>query len=504
VVQQRSLPKHVQAFFSNQTYPHPVSPIEMIETHISWVFLTGEYAYKLKKPVRFDFLDFSTLKKRKYYCEQELHLNQRLSQAIYLDVLPVYEQKNGSYSLVGEAGNVVDYCLKMKQFNQDSLFDELIAKGKLLPDWMDSLAKDVANFHQLAEINEDIELNHIGLLTEHIQANFAIATAHAGKVITQKKVTTLLNFAKKELHENFNNLKQRQEKGHIRDCHGDLHLRNITLFHHKPLVFDCIEFNDEFRMIDTMNDVAFLVMDCEAHTRPDLGFRFLSRYLEHCADYEGLKLLPLYLFYRASVRGKVGCLLADEQSEPKRQQQLDEAAKYFELTAHYALKKKPKLIVIGGLSGSGKSHLSLLACGQERAVIIRSDATRKRIHAVHADLSLYGEEMHEYTYQAMLETAKVSLNAGFSAILDATFLSTKSRQQVAKFAHQQGIDLLFFWLDICEKMLRERIHQRMKLNDDISDADLEILELQLAGYEKPKEPWIQFLYSSHAWKPDKP
>jgi len=320
-------PPHIQDFYKPETYPHPVSHIEMIQTHASWVFLSGDFAYKFKKPVDFDFMDFSTLAKRKYYCEQELKLNRRLAPDLYLDVLPVY--RHGDTYNLSKPGEIVDYCLKMIRFSQSNLFDQKLLQDKFEPQWMDQLAEYVAHFHDQAEINTDNGFDHASLLASHIQDNLAIATEHAGIAIAPESLHSLSAFISTEMAAKQGVLKQRQTDRHIRHCHGDLHFRNITLVNDKPVLFDCIEFNDAYRIIDTMNDVAFLVMDCDAHMRPDLGMRFLSRYLEYSGDYTGLVLLPLYLFYRASVRGKVACILAGELPAEKQQPQWYESTKIF-------------------------------------------------------------------------------------------------------------------------------------------------------------------------------
>jgi aminoglycoside phosphotransferase family enzyme len=493
---QPPLPAHIQALFRSEAYPHPVENIEMIQTHISWVFLTGNFAYKLKKPLNLGFLNFSTLALRKYYCEQELELNRRLSADIYLDVLPICQQDD-HYEL-GSSGEIVDYCLKMRQFDQSGLLDRRLNSNQFNPAWMDQLAENIARFH--AEQESTVQFGHPHFLADHIRANLDVAGNHIGDALGERIMVELEDFARDALLHQDHNLLRRQAEGFIRPCHGDLHLKNIMLIDDKPCIFDCIEFSDEFRIIDTMNDVAFLVMDCDAHERADLGLRFLSRYLEHTGDYSGLSLLNLYLFYRATVRGKVASLLATELTEKnKRKQRFDEARKYFNLAAAYTRTKQAKLFAIGGLSGSGKSHLALLGSNIERAIIIRTDATRRRIAADFPDLELYGREMHINTYRTMFNAARTSLKAGFSVILDATFLHPNSRQYAFNLADTCAVPLHFFWLDINEAVLRERIKRRQSAANDISDADLRVFDLQLTEYQRPDEPWVQFLHSSESW-----
>jgi len=493
-----TLPPHVRAFLKSDFYSHPTSDINMIQTHISWVFLSGDYAYKLKKPVNFGFLDFSTLAARKYYCEQELRLNRRLSPEIYLTVLPVYQ--HGSIFSLKAPGMPVDYCLQMIRFKQADLLEQRMQAGTFDAYWLDILAHDIAVFHYAQDSIQMDRIDYCQLLTEHIRTNLDIAATHIPTALAYPVWLQLGSYAGAALASLTPLIADRQAQGYVRRCHGDLHLRNITLIEGCPRVFDCIEFNDEFATIDTMSDIAFLIMDCDAHEHSDLGMRFLSRYLEHTNDYAGLALLQLYLFYRAGVRGKVACLLADELDDGKqRQQTLLEARHYFELAAGYCLPASPRLFAIGGLSGSGKSHLALLACGVEHAVIIRSDATRKRIAPDFPELERYGMDMNRHVYHAMLEAGRVALTAGFSVILDAAFLRPEERTQVSKLADDCHAPLSFFWLNIDRDTLRQRINCRQQTGTDISDADVSVLELQLATYQHPTEAWIRHLSSSDAW-----
>ncbi len=495
-----NLPALIQAMLGPDFYPHPTRGIELIQTHISWVITTGDFAYKVKKPVNFGFLDFTTLARRKYFCEQELRLNRRLAPELYLEVLPIARQ-GGSFRL-GSGGEICDYCLKMVQFDQADLLDRRLAAGSFDPAWMDMLAADVAAFHSEAENGEAVaRFGDQSLIEAHVYANVEIGEKFADRAASKQSLARLWSFYRHFFAAHGEQFAARQRKGRIRACHGDLHLKNITLFRGRPRVFDCIEFNDEFRMIDVMNDVAFLVMDCDARKRPDLGWRFLSRYLETCGDYSGLELLPLYLSYRAGVRGKVACLSSTNpglDAETQRRQ-LEEARAYFTLAAAYTAMPKPCLYVVGGLSGSGKSHLALAALARVPAVIIRSDATRKRLAKKHPDLPLYGTKMNAYTYGAMYKAAELALAAGFPVILDATFLRQQDRDRARKLAHGLGLDCRILWLDVAEPILRRRIQQRIAAGTDVSDADLSVLELQLSQYKRPTEADVLFVGDSSRW-----
>jgi len=491
------LPDHLHCFLNSSFYPHPAEQIEMIQTHISWVFLSGQFAYKIKKPVNFGFLDFSTLAQRKYYCERELELNRRFSAEIYLDVLPI-NKEHDSYLINGN-GAIIDYCLKMRQFKQSDLFDQRLASNHFDPVWLDQLAMKTVQFHNQQKVVKSSRIDHTLLLDEHIQTNLSVANSYVGRALSYTTMQQLSDYAEQAYQHLSGLLSERQSEGFIRHCHGDLHLRNITLFHHEPQLFDCIEFNDEYSTIDVMSDIAFLVMDLDAHDRSDLAMRFLSRYLEFSGDYEGLLLLHHYLYYRACVRGKVSCLLAEELDSDKQAPHFKEAEAYFTLAAAYTKPDPATLFAVAGLSGSGKSHLALLGCGAEQAIIIRSDATRKRIAEHYPELELYGSEMHTKTYQAMFDAARKTLRAGFSVILDATFLHPESRMQLKALADECHTPLSCYWLNINASVLRERISKREHAAHDISDANLRVLELQLVEYQRPAEIWIEFLSSNDVW-----
>ncbi len=488
-----SLPEHIQALLQACVYPHPTDDIRLLETHISWVILTGTYAYKIKKPLDLGFLNFSTLARRQYYCRRELELNRRFARDIYLDVLPVSQTRAGV--CIGSAENIVDYCLKMRQFNRHHLLIELLQDGAFDARWMDMLAQDIARFHASANMIHHVQADEN--LQQHMQANLDTAQQHIPDALSARQYEHLRDYCHDEFRRCRQYLRRRQTDGLVRDGHGDLHLRNIALIDGTPVLFDCIEFNDALREIDVLNDTAFLLMDCDAQQRPDLGFRFLSRYLEYSGDYAGLKVLPLYLCYRACVRGKVACILADEQAPAQRDWQ--QARLYFALAETYMRMARPKLFVIGGLSGSGKSHLSLLGCGPERAIMIRSDATRRRLAARFPGLDRYGREMHIRTYDAIFNAAHHALCAGFSVILDATFLHADSRRKVQQLAQTCGISIRGYWLDIPEDILRNNIRRRQQHGQDISEADVRVLELQLQEYRRPTEPWWQFVDSACRW-----
>jgi len=486
-------PEHIKDLLTPSAYPHEVANISLLETHISWVILTGRYAYKIKKPVDLGFLDFSTRKLRHHYCQRELELNRRFAPALYLAVLPIVRTRAGHR--VEGTGEIVDYCLKMREFGPDQLLSQRLAQHAFDGYWMDMLAHDLACFHEQAQAFPNIAADE--QLARHMRDNLDVARTHIPQAIDPQQYARLRQDWHDAFEQRHRQLRARQQRGRIRDGHGDLHLRNIALIDGRPTPFDCIEFSDELRRIDVLNDIAFLVMDCDAEQRPDLGFRFLSRYLEHSGDYAGLATLPLYLCYRAGVRGKVACILADEQ--PEAAQDWQTARTYFALAGRYLRATRPRLFAIGGLSGSGKSHLALLGCGAERAIVIRSDGIRMRLSAGLTTQQRYSEAMHVRTYEAMFEAAREALAAGFSVILDATFLHEHSQTQLRALANEAGVPLHAYWLNLDVDTLRANIQARRRQGQDISEADLRVLEQQLREHRPPPTSEWQYLASAAQW-----
>lgn len=484
---QATLPTHIQSIFGLDQPDCSFTDIEVLETHISWVVLHGDYAFKFKKPVNFSFLNFSTLERRKHFCEQELLLNRNFSLALYLCVLPV-TCSGETYQFSGE-GDIVDYCLKMVRFNQSDLFDERVNQETFEATWMDMLASDVASFHGEARVEQGPSFSHGQYLSDHIKENLSVIHEYSS-------IRSMETYAVEELAAKAGLLYQRQVGGYVRQCHGDLHLKNISLFKGHPVAFDCIEFSDAFSVIDVLNDVAFLVMDCDVRNRSDLGYRFLSRYLEQTEDYGGLELFKLYLFYRATVRAKVAALTAGKDASESHEQ----VFQYLHLAETYINRTSPKLFAVGGLSGSGKSHLALKGCGVEHAIILRTDFIRKQIISDASDIELYGDEMNARTYENMFSQADTILRAGFSVILDATFLDKKFRDKFWQLANKTSVSSMFYWLNMDVDMLKARVYERSITKNDVSDADLEVLEKQLENYQRPEFPEnVIHLSSSNHW-----
>ncbi|MCK5649020.1 MAG: aminoglycoside phosphotransferase, partial [Gammaproteobacteria bacterium] len=328
--------KIVNAFFCPEFYDHPVDYIKLVETHISWVFLTGSFAYKIKKPVDFGFLNFTTLKQRNYFCHQELLLNSRFAPSIYIEVLPVTESESG-LSLAGQ-GKVIDYAIKMNQFDQQCLFNSLLRNHQVELYHIDNLIDAVADFHHKINIaGSDVNFGSAQEVLKPVAENFSILINSQLCKQDKQNLTSLFEqvLAMYELIQPY--LLKRKKQGFIRECHGDLHLGNITIIENKVLLFDGIEFNDSFRWIDTMSDCAFLIMDLQDHEQTVFANHFLNGYLLKTGDYSGLFVLKFYKLYRAMVRAKVAGLRLQQQKKKSiaYKNTLNELRNYLQLAQDY-------------------------------------------------------------------------------------------------------------------------------------------------------------------------
>ena len=461
--------------------------VRTIETHISYVLLTGEFAYKIKKPVDLGFLDFSTLASRKHYCEEELRLNRRLAPQLYLDVLPI----TGTFDapvLAGE-GPAIEYALRMREFGEDAL--HALARGAIGPAFADDLAAQVAALHAGARAADtasghgdrreilDLALRNFdrlrATLTDPARLR-ALDALRAWSVAEHAAIGPVLD--------------QRRTRARVRECHGDLHLGNIAHIDGRPVIFDCIEFSDALRYIDVMSEVAFVVMDFRRRAREDLGHRFLDRYLEITGDYEGLRVLRFYLVYRAMVRAMVAGERRGQAAGPDGDATF-ECRAYVDLAASYAFERDPALIITHGFSGSGKSIGSQSLIETLAGVRIRTDVERKRLHGLEAtargaagsDAVLYSQRSTQQVYARVFALARTSIAAGFTTVVDGAFLRLWQRQAARRLADEMGVPYLIVAFRAQDATLRERISERSQTGHDASDADLEVLERQLRMHD---------------------
>ena len=467
-------------------YPHAVTKdIKLIQTHGSYVFLTGDYAYKVKKQVNYNFLDYSTLDKRKYYLDAELRLNQQIAPKLYLEVLPISQDKNRF--ILGSADNIVEYALKMCQFPQDSLFSHLLRAGRLPEERISELGKIVAQFHQQAETSDRINtFGTVAQISIAFTENYQQSAKYIGIVQTEEQFTATKTYTDAFFAQRQDLFQARVAQNKIKECHGDLHLNNICLWQDRVQLFDRIEFNESFRFVDTMYDVAFTLMDLEANERADLANIFLNSYLERSGDWEGLSILPLYLIRQAYVRAKVTSFLLDDPqiSATDKQAAEENARKYYRQAYQYTQPQQGSLILMSGLSGSGKSTVAQTIARNIGAIQIRSDAVRKHLAGISLEEvgtdNIYTPEMTQKTYARLLEFGIILAQEGYRVILDAKYDRLALRQPVVVQARKNNIPLKIIYCNAPTTVLRDRLNQRQ---NDISDAGAELIASQKANAE---------------------
>ena len=462
---------------------HGGVPVERVETHASIVFLAGPRAWKLKRAVRYDYLDFSTAERREALCEAEVRVNRRTAPSLYRRVVAVVRKPDGSLALDGH-GVPVDWVIEMRRFDQEQLLDRLAGRGALDLGLMPPLGSAIARFHGIAEPRFD----HGGRagMAWVIDGNALGFAEEGGGVFDQAAAAALTDESRAELQRHTAQLDERRESGGVRQCHGDLHLRNIVLLDGCPTLFDGVEFNDEIACIDVMYDVAFLLMDLWRRQLPHHANAVLNRYLSETLDYEALRLLPLFLSCRSAVRAKTSATAARLQADARRRAELEEMARsYLALAAWLLRPSAAHLIAIGGFSGSGKSTLAHAIAASIGAVpgalVVRSDEIRKQLCGVGPLTRLgpagYTAEVTGRVYETVLQRAATIISTGHSAVVDAVFARPEDREAVERVAEVARAPFVGLWLDAPEQILAERLQSRRA---DPSDADPAVVRAQLA------------------------
>ena len=468
-------------------YPHPAAPVEVRETHISWIFLAGEYAYKVKRPVALGFVDFSTLQRRRFYCEEELRLNRRLAPQLYLAVVPVRQGPAGLRVDAG-AGEIVDYAVRMRRFPDDALLRDRPLDAELI----DRLAERIARFHAgLPPAPPDSPYGEPHAVLAPMLENFPpIRDALGAEPADAMRIDRLERWIRRRFAALRPRLERRRRDGRIRECHGDMHRGNVAVLDGEPVIFDCIEFDPALRWIDTMSELAFLTMDLAQAGSPMLARRALNRYLEVSGDYHGLGVLRFYEVYRALVRAKVEAIGAGAGGA-QRDRHLAELRRYLALARGCTARHRPRLFITHGLSGSGKTRVGHVLREHLPVVQLRSDIERKRLFGVperarpqgHQLAQLYGAGASERTYERLAALAAEVIGAGFSALVDATFLRRAQRARFLALGDRLGCGCTILALQAPMHLLRERVAARQTRDDDASDADIDVLALQIAQRE---------------------
>ena len=458
-------------------YPHPVGAVELLQTNTSVIALTGRYAYKIKKPVTLEFLDMSTLERRRFLCEEELRLNARLAPDLYLEVVPIV--RNATGIRVGGAGEAVEYAVRMRQFDRAQELATLLERGAVGWEEIAALGERVARFHlDAAPAAGERTDAATGRMRDATLGNLATLLAHMDAGLDIAELGALIDWTHDFLRRRFDGFRARAASGFIRECHGDLHARNITRWQGRLTPFDCLEFDPGLRWIDVMNDAAFLVMDLCAHSREDLAAVFLDRYLGTTGDYAGVPLLPFYAATRALVRAMVDALAAEADSRGAPQYGARFEARV-RTAARFMHPKPPLLIAMHGPSGSGKSWLSERLVPAAGAIRIRSDVERKRL----ATAATHTSRENDRTYSRLRECADSCLQGGLTTIIDAACLQRAERDLFHAFAARAGVPLLWVSCTAPQPVLVERIDRRRQTTADPSDADRAVLETQLKSME---------------------
>lgn len=467
----------LERFFLNpRSYPHAVENIRHLETHISHVFLTGRYAYKVKKPIRLPFLDFSTLDRRRSFCERELELNKRFAPQIYESVERI--GASGTQLHFGDSGVAFEYAVKMRQFDEGSLFTELLEKQELRSGLLTDITRSIAKFHAHAGLRPDL------WSPEHVRAaieeNFDALQRHPGilaaGLVTEfaSKIRTLLN----EKHQ----LIEKRQAYAVKFLHGDLHLRNIALLEGQPILFDGIEFSEPLACCDVWADIAFLIMDLHYRGRPDLANEVTNTYLEETDDYEGFALLRLYVAYRASVRAKVSCIEVDSLDDPARiRHASDSAVAHTELAVKFLREYCAGIVAIGGYSGTGKTTIGRQIAKSVNGILVRSDVTRKHMLRIspraRAQVSAYQTEIDLRVYEGLRERATGIVREGYIAVVDAVHKTPESRALIEQVAAEAGCPFWGIWCHVPLEVAKDRLGKR---RGDASDADAAVAERQYA------------------------
>ena len=477
----------IEQMQQSEFYPHStVEPIELVQTHISYVFLTGDYAYKLKKAVNFGFLDFSTLEQRKHFLTAEIRMNSAIAPELYLEVLPITQ--TGDKYILGGQGEAVEYVLKMRQFPQENLFINLFTAGKLSIEHMEELGKIVAQFHSQAETNDYIRsFGTVTKIRAAFDENYQQTEKYIGIAQTQQQFEETKAYSDKFFVDREALFQARIENNQIKECHGDLHLKNICWWQDKIQLFDRIEFNEPFRFVDIMYDVAFAVMDLEARNRQDFANAFLNTYLEQTGDWLGLQVLPLYLSRQAYVRAKVTSFLLDDPGIPDtvKQEAAKTATNYYQQAWAYTQHREGQIILMSGLSGAGKTTVAKEIARNINAIHLRSDAVRKHLAGISlhekGGTEIYSAEMSQKTYGRMLELGILLANIGFPVILDAKYDRVALRHQAIATAQANNIPLKIVNCTAPIEVMRARLDKR---KGDISDATADLLSSQQAKAEE--------------------
>lgn len=493
----------VKALSNPSFYDDPVDEVRFLQTHISSVFLTGRFVYKLKKPVNFGFLDFSTVELREKNCRAEVELNRRLAPSIYIDAVPL-TVSDGHVALDG-SGEVVDWVVVMRELDGALLGTEVLARDELTTSHMDALVDVLVPFYRSAATGEGIDrYGTVDAVRFNTDENFSQTEAYVGKLLSRHRFEHIRDWTNSFYDQHGDLFQRRIAEGRTRESHGDLHLRNI-FFEEPPVIFDCIEFNERLRCGDVAVDIAFLAMDLDFNGRRDLCKHFIDRFVEASGDTELVQILDFYKCYRAYVRGKIACFTSSDPAldDPARRAQRNLARRYFGLAYEYAGgTRRPSLVVLYGLMGTGKTAVARYLREKHGWHVLSTDAVRKQISGVGENTrvyvpynqGLYSPEMNAKTYAEVCNRAENLLRGGFPVVVDGAFKRQSEREPVIEAAQRTGARLVFLETTCGEEEQRQRLEGR-QTHDTRSDGRVELMERQRADFEPPNPDALCFFHT---------
>jgi hypothetical protein len=480
-----------------ESYPERPASIVHHETHISHVFVGDTTAYKIKKPVDFGFLDFTTLEKRRFFCREEVRLNRRLAPNVYLGVVPIYKYKGAAeYAFRRQKGSgIAEYAVKMRRIPEERLLYYLIEQGRLLYGALEEVGAVLARFHANATVHRDDPFGGIEVVRTNTEENFEQIAPCRGITLDEATYSRLVSYTRDFMEGHAPLFRSRKQDGSVREGHGDLHSRHVCLIS-PPIVVDCIEFNKRFRIGDVLEDMGFLLMDLEYCGRFDLSAAVSHAYFSLMPEAADLELLRFYKVYRAVVRGKIEGFTADALGDqPGRQAAERRAREYYLLARHYIEDRDRPFnpVVFMGVSGSGKSAIAQGLF--EQALVLRSDRVRKEIAGIPAEehvyvdygADIYGEDTTAQVYRTMTRQAAATARRGERVVVDATFLAASQRLELYEACMHTGLNPFFVYCFADEETLKQRIERRIAEGRDLSDAHVSILKRQLGTAEEPVE-----------------
>ena len=485
-------PALVKALLKPEVYPHNPQKVELVQTQMSFVFLTGDYVYKVKKPVDLGYLDYTTLEKRRFFCHQELELNRRLCPEIYLEVVPIVRSK-GQIRIGGE-GETIEYAVKMRQLPREQMMDSLLPLNRVTEEMVVNVAEKLAAFHDKARTSPEISaFGELDAITTNTEENFIQTERYIDISIPSQKYHHIKAYTDNFVESNKSLFHRRVKNGRIKDCHGDLHAAHIC-FSDGIHIYDCIEFNDRFRYGDVASEVAFLAMDLDRYQRADLSQAFVNAYVRLSQDKELPQLLNFYKCYRAYVRGKVESFKLDDPYISEKEASLTAAQGYFNLAYRYT-KEKPLLLITAGLVGTGKTAVAQTLGRSLGLTVISSDVTRKELAGISPtehrfeqfEGGIYSEDFSRKTYDEMFAQASKLLSRGQSVILDASFKKRPDRLRARSLAEEAKADFAVIECILDEDTVKSRLEQRLKKEGSVSDGRWEIFESQKQDFDKVTE-----------------